>query len=75
MPIGMQVQSVSLTFSGGFITSASITFNMTGTGAGGSGTYLWELTSAEQNAAAATNFVTAFVNKLSSVLGLPVTTT
>jgi hypothetical protein len=75
MPVGMQIQSVNLTFAGGLISSASIAYTLTGTVISGNGSYLWQLTPAEQSAAAATNFVTALVNKLSGLIGIPVTTT
>lgn len=75
MPVGMQIQSVSLSFSNGLISSAAISYILTGAQVSGPGSFVWNLTSAEQNAAASTNFVTALINKLSGVVGLTVTTT
>lgn len=71
----LTITSIVVGFSGGQIASANVSYVMTGpSGESWSGSHVWVLTAAESASAAATNFVTALVNKVATATGLVVAT-
>lgn len=73
--IALQIQSVSLNFTNGLISSALVGYALVNvSNIQVVGTFNWSLTTAEQTSTASENFVNALVNKLAAITGLTVTT-
>jgi hypothetical protein len=70
------ITGLSMNFLNGLISSVNISYTAS-LGGGGivTGNETWQLSSAEQNAAVSTNFVTALLNKLEALTALTVVTT
>lgn len=71
----LTVSNITVSFSGGQIASVSAQYVLSGVGGESwQGNHLWQLTPAESASGAASNFVTALVNKIAAATGLIVAT-